>query len=132
MASSARLAVYVPVFEAANEPQFLHHASGVMRLVRHFRWSEVTRRGVCHSSIVPASGQSANAHAMGCNHDEATGRICLDHAPDFLKTRDPSGYSDIVQAKQDDAKGREAISKHELAKVLVGCEDQALLGLGER
>ena len=65
-------------------------------------------------------------------HEIDAGRVCLDHAPDFLKSGDPSGEGNIVKAKQDDAEGREAISKYQVAEVFVGGKDQALLGLAER
>ena len=69
---------------------------------------------------------------MGRNHDEAARRVCFDDAPDFLETGHPSGHGDIVQAKQDDAEGRQAITKYQFAEVFVGSEDQALLGLSQR
>lgn len=69
---------------------------------------------------------------MGCDHNERARWVCLHHAPDFLKAGDPCGYRDVVQAKQDNAEGREAIAKYQIAEILIGCEDQSLLGFGFR
>ncbi len=90
------------------------------------------RAGFFSRQSLTALGEGPNADFVLSNHDESSARICLDHRPHRLKTRQHVGNRHVIQPQQHDAVAGEPVAKHQLAEILIGRQNEALFLIGPR